>query len=375
MESTSPSAAAQQLLACCLEGRPWPPYLPDQLIEGDASREMFRVVVERLGDLFEPRLCLTYAELFSGVISRVIPELPADTLLARYHRVRTSRRFDGARPDDVFVLSRVTLGADVAVTSVILDGAKRAFPQARIWFVGPRKSWELFKGDPRLTHVDLAYGRGGTLRERLSGWTELRDAVSRPNSIVIDPDSRLTQLGLLPICAEENYFLFESRSFGGDSLEPLPELASRWMEETFGVPDARAYIQTGLPARPFAATASFGVGENPAKRVGDPFEAELIRQLPRPALVDTGAGGEEAERVRRAVAQAGGGVETFSGSFAAFASHIASSGRYVGYDSAGGHVAAACGVPLVCVFAGAVSDRMFARWRPWGPGEIRVERR
>jgi hypothetical protein len=29
----------------------------------------------------------------------------------------------------VFVLSRVTLGADVAVTSVLLDAAKRRFPK------------------------------------------------------------------------------------------------------------------------------------------------------------------------------------------------------------------------------------------------------
>jgi ADP-heptose:LPS heptosyltransferase len=268
----------------------------------------------------------------------------------------------------------VTLGADVAVTSVVLDGAKQAFPDSRIWFVGPRKSWELFAGDPRLGHIDLAYGRGGTLRDRLAGWTELRDAVSRPSSIVIDPDSRLTQLGLLPVCPEENYYFFESRSYGGDGLEALPELTSRGMSETFGVSNARAYIRTGLPARPFAATASFGVGENPAKRIGDAFEAELVRELPRPALVDTGAGGEEGERVRRAVAQAGPGVEAFTGSFAAFASHVAASGHYVGYDSAGGHVAAACGIPLVCTFAGAVSDRMFARWRPWGKGQISVLR-
>src|ERR1700736_5273883 len=295
-------AAAEELLACCLDGRPWPPSLLDQLTEGEASRELFRVVVERLGDLFEPRLCDVYAELFSEVIARVIPDLHADALLARYHRVRRARSFDTARPDDVFVLSRVTLGADVAVTSVVLDGAKRAFPNSRIWFVGPRKSWELFAGDSRLGHVDLTYGRGGTLRERLSGWTELRDAVSRPNSMVIDPDSRLTQLGLLPVCTEEDYYFFESRSYGGDGLESLPNLTARWMAETFGVSGARAYIQTGISARLFAATASFGVAENPAKRVGDAFEAELIRELPRPALVDTGAGGEEAERVQRAVA-------------------------------------------------------------------------
>ena len=45
------------------------------------------------------------------------------------------------------MLSRVTLGADVAITSVILDAAKQRFPNANIYFVGPQKSWELFAAD------------------------------------------------------------------------------------------------------------------------------------------------------------------------------------------------------------------------------------
>jgi len=43
------------------------------------------------------------------------------------------------------------------------------------------------------------------------------------------------------------------------------------------------------------------------------------------------------------------------------------SNLYVGYDSAGQHVAAAAGVPLVSVFAGHACDRMFSRWCPTGP--------
>ena len=45
---------------------------------------------------------------------------------------------------------------------------------------------------------------------------------------------------------------------------------------------------------------------------------------------------------------------------------------YVGYDSAGGHVAAACGVPMVSIFAGYPSDRFYDRWRPTGDGPISV---
>jgi len=39
---------------------------------------------------------------------------------------------------------------------------------------------------------------------------------------------------------------------------------------------------------------------------------------------------------------------------------------FVGYDSAGGHVASACGLPLISIAKGFVSERMAARWRPNG---------
>lgn len=376
MESTSPEQLAQELLDYCLAGRPFPEQLLDGLIADAGNRALFRIVVERLGDLFEPRLCSVYTDLFSEVIARRIPDLHAEHLAARYERIRRPRRFtrDPASIRNVFVLSRITLGADVAITSIMLDAAKQAFPDAQVYFVGPRKSWELFAADSRLRHLPIAYSRTGTLDSRLSIWTELRDAVCLPGSIVIDPDSRLTQLGLLPICTEEDYFFFESRSYGGVSVESLSNLTRRWVRETFAVDDARAYIETGLHAREYATTVSFGVGENPAKRVADQFEEELLRSLPRPILVDKGAGGEEAERVERAVAKSGQDIEMWNGSFAGFAAHIQKSKLYAGYDSAGGHVAAACGIPMVSIFAGFASERMFQRWRPTGPGPIRIIR-
>jgi ADP-heptose:LPS heptosyltransferase len=376
LENTSADSLAQELLEHCLAGSPYPERLVDDLLEGERSRALFRIVVERLADLFEPRLCEVYADLFSEVIARRIGDLHAEHLAARYERVRRPRKFDRdpAAIRNVFVLSRVTLGADVAITSIMLDAAKQQFPNAQIYFVGPQKAWELFAADPRLRHIAIAYGRSGTLDDRLSIWRALRETMGKPASIIIDPDSRLTQLGLLPICSEEDYYFFESRSYGGDGDEPLSVLARRWVSETFGVADPRPYIRTGLDASELATTVSFGVGENPAKRIPDPFEEELLRQLPRPVLIDRGAGGEEANRVERAVARAGPGIAMWDGSFAGFAAHIQRSHLYIGYDSAGGHVAAACGVPMICIFAGFPSDRMFQRWRPTGPGRITVLR-
>ncbi len=369
-------ALAQQLLECCLDEHPWPAHVLDDLLAYGGDRELFRVVVERLADLFEPRLCPVYAELFCDVIARHTG-LHATHLAARYGRVRRPRVFDRDPNSiqNVFVLSRVTLGADVAVTSVILDAAKQRFPQATIWFAGPMKSWELFAADARLRHLPVAYGRGGTLEERLSIWPHMREALSVPDSIVIDPDSRLTQLGLLPVCSEEDYYFFESRSYGADGEAPLSLLARRWAAETFGIAEARPYISTDLEVAEFAATVSFGVGENAAKRVSDAFEAGVLRRLPRPVLIDKGAGGEEAERVERAVAAAvGEGIVMWDGSFAGFAAHIRRSKLFVGYDSAGGHVAAACGIPMISIFAGAVSERMFQRWRPTGDGKVGILR-
>jgi len=383
---------AEELLGSCLRGEPWSrervrAFAARAADDPAASRALFGILVEGLSDRFEPRLVEAYAEFFAEVIATVLPEWTAGELLERYRRVRAPRRFAGdpGKIENVFVLSRVTLGADIAVTSLVLDAAKRRFPGAEIRLVGGIKSYGLFAGDPRIRHILLAYERAGTLRDRLAVHAELASALGRPASVVIDPDSRLSQLGVLPVCSEETYYFFESRSYGAESDESLTELTRRWLSETFDVADAEAYLtpREQVPAgdRPCMAV-SLGVGENLAKRIPDPFEEELLRALVGAGLalwVDTGPGGEEAERVKRALAGCeprSGQVHIWRGSFPAFASLIAQSRLYVGYDSAGQHAAAACGVPLVCIFAGFPCPRMFTRWRPTGPGPsevIRVE--
>jgi ADP-heptose:LPS heptosyltransferase len=51
---------------------------------------------------------------------------------------------------------------------------------------------------------------------------------------------------------------------------------------------------------------------------------------------------------------------------------IGESDLYIGYDSAGQHIAAALGVPCIDVFAGSSSPRMLDRWKPTGKAETRV---
>ena len=296
-------------------------------------------------------------------------------------RLRQIRR-PTLQAEKVFILSRVTLGADIAVTSVILDAVKKRFPNSEIFFVGGRKNWELFAADCRLGHAPVQYDRGGTLPGRLAAGTALRKALSGSEAIVVDPDSRLTQLGLLPVCSEDRYYFFESRAFGQSGMESLGGLAKRWAVEVFDVHDARPYIapeQTNESTPSADITVSFGVGDNPLKRVPDPFEEELLAGLAATGaslLVDKGAEAWEAERVERAIAglgTAGSKVRTWDGAFAPFALAIARSRLYVGYDLAGQHVAATCGTPLVCVFSGFASERAFRR-ASYGSGPIAVVR-
>jgi ADP-heptose:LPS heptosyltransferase len=350
--------------------------LPPALLQEPGGQALFGILVEGLADRFEPGLCDVYARLFSQAVAWVARNVDPAELVARYQRVRRPRPISG-EPHRVFVLSRVTLGADVAVTSVLLAAARQRFPHAEIVFVGPRKNYELFARDPRLRHADLAYRRGG-LRDRLAVWAPLKALLAEPDSVVIDPDSRLTQLGLLPVCAEDGYHLFESRGYGGETDRPLPELAAAWAEETFGVSGAKPYVALD-PGRAGGIAISLGVGDNPAKRIPDPFEEQLLALLAArgaPLVIDKGAGGEEAARVERAVGRSGVQAGFWEGSFAGFAAIIAASRLYVGYDSAGQHVAAACGVPLIGVFAGFPAPRMFCRWRPTGERTtvIRVDR-
>src|SRR5439155_22234986 len=125
--------------------------------------------------------------------------------------------------------------------------------------------------------------------------------------------------------------------YGGDENESLGTLTKRWVAEAFGIGQSQAYIApkttVGVEhARP-AVTISLGVGENPAKRIGDPFEAELLRAVVESGatvLIDKGGGGEEGERVERAIAGLPPNrVRCWEGAFALFAAQIARSDLYI----------------------------------------------
>ncbi len=146
------------------------------------------------------------------------------------------------------------------------------------------------------------------------------------------------------------------------------------LPSTFEIDDARNFVSPEIGPMTADIAVSFGVGENAEKRIEDPFEEELLRSLAatgKSVLIDQGADGEESERVQR-LCERIPGIRSWKGAYAPFAYAIANANQYVGYDSAGQHVAAACGTPLLSIFAGYATDRMFQRWRPDGAGKIDV---
>ena len=400
----------------------------DRTLAREATRAIFADIVEPWSDSFDPRLVDAYVSFMSEVV--YAPRSPVAAALGRlgyagpkqlrerYQAIRTGISEENldfedeayARVKLVVVLSRVTLGADVAVTSVFIRAAYQTFNFADIELIAPKKNAYLIANGHAVERRLISYSRSALLRYRLKAWLRVRSRVQESIAglgpgewIVIDPDSRLTQLGLLPVADDRYYDFFESRSVAPDKPTPLGELARTawWM---FDVADKYLLpyivIRSADQARGrhlrfncdrLVAAVSFGVGGREAKRLGDEFEDGLLELLRRSGfriLLDYGTGEDEARLVDDRVGTFSGSkshvktkhdglhkradLMTCRGSLSAFGGWMYEADVFVGYDSASAHVAAAYGVPVIEVFAGAPSERFQQRWRPCGYEEICV---
>lgn len=418
----------------------------DLLIARAGITGIFPKLIERLNDSFDPANCQLYDWLFAQLIEfcRRLPEADCldegltrfglgneDDLLTRKARIsnfksRIPNPASFSEVRKVLLLSRVTIGADVAVTSAMIAKLREVLPQAEFVLLGSRKLRELYGGDSGIRVREIAYERGGSLLSRLTSWLDVVEAVQdelcgfREDEVwVIDPDSRLTQLGLLPLVEKDrNYFFFESRSYQGNGKSKfIGQLAARWTGELiarpgvafpfvalptehqqFGQVAAAAIRNSQSAIRNRVVAVSFGVGGNERKRLSVEFEEHLIAHLLKDSklILDKGASQEEREQINRIAAnlRAQGkkvveidqtnkvelsvqnslqaDVVTWDGSIGAFAGLIAGSDEYIGYDSAGQHIAAALGVPTLTVFVNSNNATFAERWQPFGKGRIEV---
>ena len=415
---------------------------PDTEIARIGLSALFPNLIEKLNDSFTPRNCELYDHVFAQVISFCcqLPEGSAlkaaldqvgikDETAILVRKFKLNQRLQKLSPDrkmkKILVLSRVTIGADIAVTSVIISHLKQQFPATELVILGSPKLTELYGGDLQIRVREINYGRSSSLIARLNIWLEVKAAVQAevlgldPDQFCIfDPDSRLTQLGLLPLVKPDIesgcYYFFESRSFLYPEPQKIGQLTSSWMNEVLGI-TCQHFPFISLSAKSLSRgqeiadqlrsnderriiSLSFGVGGNLTKRISEEFENELLQVLLNDSIVilDKGASTEETESVNRVVSLLQNQRKTivelneqnypstlnvnlqqpdlvvWQGSIGSFASFIASSDEYLGYDSSGQHLAAALGVPSITIFVNSGNEIFAQRWQSSGAGRTEI---
>jgi len=402
-----------------------------------ASSALFEIIVEKLCDDFEDLPIEVYSRVMCQMISRC-RTVPAgrdlDRRLADFGitscdqlheraietHTRQYRCDTGTAPHKIILLSRVTIGADVAILSVMIQHLRRLFPQAEIIIVGSQKLSGLFGGNAGVRIRELTYARRGGLLERFASWHAtlqiLRDEAvggTEQDILVIDPDSRISQLGVLPLTHADRYLFMNTRHHMLSSTgRCMAEWTNDWMREVFRtdqfcyptvwVPDAfmgdartRIDALRAAGARRIIAM-NLGVGQNSRKRVGLEFERRLLRTLVAVpgtvVILDRGFGTDEVERAAVLAADArecgfvthetsfdatdlavlSHGVITVGCAIGQMAALIAHSDEYIGYDSACQHIAAAARTATLTVFAGSNNEGFVRRWSACGDTDCRV---
>ena len=402
-----------------------------------ASGALFGIVVENLCDDYEQVQLGMYNQIMAQVVS-YCRQQPAGrdmdkilnsfglyttqnvlTRAERIHELSYSTR--AVRPPRrIYILSRVTIGADVAIVSVIIQQLAVRFPEAEfVIFSGP-KLLEIFGGNQQLRILEADYPRRGTLVDRFDCWRAIVNNITEENKktgkediILIDTDSRLSQLGVLPLVPDDRYLYFNSHTTEPEMDEAcMAEITNYWansvlggshfytprlwLDRTIQLQGKKFIERLRREGAAWVVTVNLGVGGNQRKRVGREFEILLIlRLLQEPntvVILDKGFGLEERKEFEAiAAALHSQGIQMAQMSFVdptheAFshgvlgvectivqmASLIKASDEYIGYDSACQHIAAAQGIPTTTIFAGTNNPAFIRRWSAYGDKSCHV---
>ena len=248
------------------------------------------MIVESLADSFDPAQAAAYEELMRAWIPatpRVLPAIPG-------------------RVETVYVLSRVTLGADIKITSIILDAMKKRLPsrvdQCSSRIENPSR---FSRADSRVWHMDAEYPRSGPVSQRIEFAHELAkpDRGAKPHR----RRSRLAHDATRPgsgLRSRSDYFHFPSRiaNAAANLTESDPELAGRRVRRIRQSVHRACGLSPWKGDRPRAAV-SLGVGETNPNVLAVISKPSLIRALGekyQTIWIDRGVGGEEARRVTAA---------------------------------------------------------------------------
>ncbi|MHC4205475.1 MAG: glycosyltransferase family 9 protein [Planctomycetota bacterium] len=409
----------------------------DMQLNNTAASALFEIIVEELCDDYEEMPVEIYSRVMSQVITycrnvsagTALDKQLTDFGISSFEELNHRSNFVHSRdykydiekpPEKIILLSRVTIGADVAILSVIVQRLAKIFPRAEIVIIGSDKLTGIFGGNSGIRIHPLNYARRGGLFERFSSWHATSDILaeempfdSEENILLIDPDSRISQLGVLPLTHHDNYLFFNSRKCASSGKNArMAELANRWIDTVFGVsgfsfprvwtPSSVARQARNMTCSLRAAgckkliTMNFGVGNNPRKRLDLNFEKKLLKEILKSpqtvVLLDRGFGEDELSRSdslisylhnqshKTANARLGDseypgishgivGIECSIGEIAAL---IAECDEFIGYDSACQHIAAAAQTPTLTIFAGSNNKSFIRRWSACGDTQCNI---
>ncbi len=407
----------------------------DKEVALSATKTIFNGIIEFLCDDFSDKGVTTCNLVLTRILDfiRNLPEgsslhallndfgfSSSEDILNRYQKIAQLRPMSNSAKQAVkkiLILSRVTAGADIAITSVITYRLGLSFPKAEIVLIGPAHLSELNTSQANIRFVNYIYRNNSNLFDKMTSWPHLLKIAQRESQgfapqevLLFDPDTRMTQLGLLPLLPDKQTYYFPSRaSVSKDHASSnLSKLTNHWLNQLLDENISRTPVLT-LPSEgsgyntfcrqlkknscKFVVTINFGVGNDPRKKIPGAFEEDLIKTLLQPediiVVLDTGRGPLENQRAQYHLnlLQAKGistdcireseikvkkltlthGLISFKGSLGSLGKMIDASDCFIGYDSCGQHLAAATGTPEVIIFAGAPSQRFINRWSPLGP--------
>ncbi len=408
----------------------------DEAVRAAGLSALFGGLVEPLNDGFTPAGRAGYARWFTRICWRVgirderirarLATFSITDEAALHARYQTARHQPSqhqpttlpAKAQKVVVLSRVTIGADLLLTTVVLQRLRVAYPKAELVVLGDGKLQALIGGYAGVRVRPLAYGRRGPLRERLASWLALVEAVeAEAPDLVIAPDSRLDQLGILPVIADPNRYLLWENLLPDHAAQSLARaldgfLAARFLQPAQPPIEPRTWLDQPTMAMHQRLRSAFGPaplcavkldhGGNPAKALPRAAEVALLNRLRVQGwrvLLDRGFGAAELGNSDALLAELGwqtidlddsgqglglaiagcapgslaqAAVIRFHGSIGGWAAACLACDLALSYDSVGHHLAAGLGVPVITAFTGHVDARFAIAWKPHGPGAVTV---
>ena len=402
------------------------------LLAQNASSAMFNGIIEPLCDDFSKAGVKICNEVLVHILDFVRHSPGGDHLdhlltrcgflsgydiLCRYAKIRQAVPIPQNRKkmvNKLLIISRVTAGADIAITSVMVHRLAKSFPQAEIVLLGPTHLETMFPELDNCRVIPFIYKNDSCLLDKMTSWPPLFEKVQeeqkgcRPGeTMLFDPDTRMTQLGLLPLLADDSTCYFPSRAWTPrpGNLGNLSNLTNQWLNTILGENQEEtpylilhneghgynAFCQK-LKNRGcnFLIVLNFGVGNDSKKKISGPFEEKLLLKLAREPqtmlILDRGRGSIENARVDHLLSLANrqgintgllheeqiplaeikftNGLLAFTGSLDSLGKMICAADCFIGYDSCGQHLAAATGTPAAIIFAGAPSARFIERWSP-----------